>query len=991
MANWWDDDKEETVKARPRSMWERFKDEYLSSALHSPFGAEFVVRQDLKRKGHSDEEINKVERQLSDEYAQKRAGDDIRFKDVDTLSPTNIGRRAVDVLANILGGVDPTYVIAPGRSAGMRILAQGGVNAGGNAAGQAVEKKRGVRDEIDPKEIIISGVAGAGFQGLSEVAKLAKGFGTVTSTVRTPERNRKVGGVKNSYHLTGQAIDIARGKGVSHAEIVREYKRRGYKIIEALDEGDHTHLAFDFKGYKKAPVQGPDKLEPVRMTDDQASPVQMAEANARLSPVDELEDVLPAVTNDAEIRQFPESDIKFMERMNKSFEDIDYIPTREDAQRLGDIRESNPKLDKEFYHGRSAADDIRDANLTPAERQEMDASVDPLAPIDDYHERFTPYSEVPEAANANPATMAGKIADTVKGLISDESGSYRDGPDVEAPEPKPEQPEVVTKLQEAIRDTKPLPAAQRRLHRAERKVRLAKLAQTQKVTGGEGGFYAELSQLKGELPKVDFEGVRDRFSQEDIDQLFDIVKNHPGFTLFDQVNAREGLLKILGRDGGKIPNDSELKLLSKVFPESMIDDLMKNRPFAKKFWRGVGNTLNIPRSLMSSFDLSAPLRQGATMIHRKEYWKSFFQMFKYFGSEKAYRGLMSEIEARPSYKLMREAGLSLTDIGKFLDNREEDFMTDLAEKIPVAGIGVKASSRAYTGFLNKLRADTFDTLVNKGKDLGIDFNADEKALKDIARYINVATGRGNLGKQLNAAAPLLNSIFFSPRLIASRVTMLNPAWYVTLSPLARKEAVKSLVAFSTIASTIVGLAGTMGLDVEEDMRSSDFGKIKTDPSGVAGLLPAVFGVNVSTYEGQTRYDIMAGFQQYLRLGAMLASGQVKTLKGDVKNLNDPKNKFIGTRYTRILDFLRSKESPIASFITDYLDGKNAIGEPFEARKAVLERFLPFLAQSILDVTGEELETGEKPKETKAPKKSDSEWWDDESQTTSSKSSEWWDD
>lgn len=69
-------------------------------------------------------------------------------------------------------------------------------------------------------------------------------FGTVTSTVRTAEHNRKVGGVPNSWHTKGRAIDIARKPGVSHAQVVEGYKRAGWHILEQLDEGDHSHIAF---------------------------------------------------------------------------------------------------------------------------------------------------------------------------------------------------------------------------------------------------------------------------------------------------------------------------------------------------------------------------------------------------------------------------------------------------------------------------------------------------------------------------------------------------------------------------------------------------------------------------------------------------------------------------------------------------------------------------------------------------------------------------
>lgn len=75
---------------------------------------------------------------------------------------------------------------------------------------------------------------------------LANRYGRVTSTERTPEHNREVGGVRNSFHLArngARAIDIARRRGVSHAQIVSAYQRDGYTLHpDTRDEGDHSHI-----------------------------------------------------------------------------------------------------------------------------------------------------------------------------------------------------------------------------------------------------------------------------------------------------------------------------------------------------------------------------------------------------------------------------------------------------------------------------------------------------------------------------------------------------------------------------------------------------------------------------------------------------------------------------------------------------------------------------------------------------------------------------
>lgn len=83
----------------------------------------------------------------------------------------------------------------------------------------------------------ISGAVGIGAQ-----------WGRVTSTYRSPAHNRRVGGVRNSYHLSGRAIDIARRPGVSHWQIAAAYRAAGYHLIESLDEGDHSHFAFGLPG-----------------------------------------------------------------------------------------------------------------------------------------------------------------------------------------------------------------------------------------------------------------------------------------------------------------------------------------------------------------------------------------------------------------------------------------------------------------------------------------------------------------------------------------------------------------------------------------------------------------------------------------------------------------------------------------------------------------------------------------------------------------------
>lgn len=69
-------------------------------------------------------------------------------------------------------------------------------------------------------------------------------FGIATSLWRSAEHNRRVGGMPNSYHLLGRAIDVQRRPGVSHAMLDAALRKAGFVPIESLDEIDHSHFAF---------------------------------------------------------------------------------------------------------------------------------------------------------------------------------------------------------------------------------------------------------------------------------------------------------------------------------------------------------------------------------------------------------------------------------------------------------------------------------------------------------------------------------------------------------------------------------------------------------------------------------------------------------------------------------------------------------------------------------------------------------------------------
>lgn len=340
----------------------------------------------------------------------------------------------------------------------------------------------------------------------------------------------------------------------------------------------------------------------------------------------------------------------------------------------------------------------------------------------------------------------------------------------------------------------------------------------------------------------------------------------------------------------------------------------------------VQNILNAPRTLKSTLDLSAPLRQGWGMISRPVQWsKAFGNMFKYAVSKKSFRDLQADIISRPTYKLMENGGLRISILAKKLEQREDDFMSNLVGKIP--GVGV--SERAYVGFLNKLRADVFDDLVGRAEMAGEDISMGSQTLKDIANVVNDFTGSGNIGKgdRYSGQAPWLNATFFSPRKISATINMFNPQRYLDprISKTARKAAARQLAGMLGMTATILGLASAAGVDVEPDTTSSDFGKIKI---------------------GNTRFDMTGGNGTYAVLLARMILGRTKsTTSGKIYKLGEGYKPT--ERKDLVLDFTRNKFSPVASAIATAL-GWSFDKEDRSIKKQAQNLFVPMIIDNSIE-------------------------------------------
>ncbi len=63
----------------------------------------------------------------------------------------------------------------------------------------------------------------------------------MTSTRRSRQHNRDVGGVPNSYHLSGRARDSVPPPGMSMPAYTAELRRLN-PHLQVINEGDHVHM-----------------------------------------------------------------------------------------------------------------------------------------------------------------------------------------------------------------------------------------------------------------------------------------------------------------------------------------------------------------------------------------------------------------------------------------------------------------------------------------------------------------------------------------------------------------------------------------------------------------------------------------------------------------------------------------------------------------------------------------------------------------------------
>lgn len=358
----------------------------------------------------------------------------------------------------------------------------------------------------------------------------------------------------------------------------------------------------------------------------------------------------------------------------------------------------------------------------------------------------------------------------------------------------------------------------------------------------------------------------------------------------------------------------ELDKIKREFNQQLVAYRMAHRPLSKKIVGSVAEVFNTFRAIMTSFDLSAVLRQGdiTVLSHPLLASKAFMPMIRSLKSEQARFAVDESIRLRKNYPLYKQAKLFLSEHGVGLDKMEEAYMSRWAEKIP----GVGASQRAYETFLNKIRADAFDALADQ---YGFYGKLTPEAAKVLANYVNVNTGRGTIGMKENAATGM-NTLFFAPRYVASRFQFIlgQPMWHG--DAITRRLIAQEYARFLIGASVVYALAKSSGGSIELDPRSSDFGKVKF---------------------GNTRLDPMGGLLQTSVLLSRIVSGESKNLKSGVVHPIRGKVPYGAPNTADVMaKFLRTKLAPGPGMFVDVATGTDVIGNKVTPQSLAARSLVP---------------------------------------------------
>ena len=378
---------------------------------------------------------------------------------------------------------------------------------------------------------------------------------------------------------------------------------------------------------------------------------------------------------------------------------------------------------------------------------------------------------------------------------------------------------------------------------------------------------------------------------------------------------------------------------------------LENRTLGQKIFDGLFEGMQLPKQLVATADLSAPLRQGATvMFSNPIIWaKAFWNMHGQAFSHKLYENSINNIKDSKNYDLSQDSGLEITDADSINERkREEQFVSKLMEsdfmkKAPILSqyrMINKGSERAYSGFLNNIRFNLFEQGVKELEMAGYTFTDNPKMFKALATTINNLTGRGP--SATGNTNKVLNFLLFSPKMLTSRIALIYDLIRTDIpanSP-SRKMAAKSLLGTITWVA-LFNVLGTMAANAFDDDDDDVLDGLNINPIATDFI---------KVRSKQTTFDPTAGYAPLVRTLARIITEKSINASGKEKDLSKGYGQ---TRFSPFWDFMENKLSPIASYGLSLLTHKNPQNKFEDASKAewndyITPLFVPLQAMQLVE-------------------------------------------
>lgn len=316
------------------------------------------------------------------------------------------------------------------------------------------------------------------------------------------------------------------------------------------------------------------------------------------------------------------------------------------------------------------------------------------------------------------------------------------------------------------------------------------------------------------------------------------------------------------------------------------------------------------RSLQTTLDNSLSLIQGKNVLMWKPgtWFKSVGTSLKAITTRikdpiRFAREELALIENDPLYARAVRAKLGLSDVDGAFSKQEEFFAGALENKLP----GLSHSKAMATVLMNKMRFDLFRKMAAQAPK-----GAPAEYFEDIARQINIATGKGHGRIAEELGGRTAGYFAYAPRYYVSKWqhNLMQPLWSAKTGA-GRKQALKMYGSQLAFYGATLKAAQLFGFEVDLDPRSATFGR-------------------ATAKDGSYSADLFNQQSEPLRVGAQLVYGRISK-KGKYTAPGDYGDYGVG-------DYVESKLSAGARTIKTALTGKTIDEETGEARVARPEDF-----------------------------------------------------